>query len=109
MRAAMKKLGFMVATAVLLSALPRARADEWYGWQILIADAVSTGVFFAGANAGGDGGNALMSLGAAGFVLGGPAIHVAHADYANAGIDLGLRAGLTVGGSYIGARVGDDG
>jgi hypothetical protein len=105
----MKKLALAVVAALLASSAASAHADEWYGWQIMLADAASIGVMFAGANAGGQSGDTLMALGATGFILGGPTVHVAHADYLAAGADVGLRAGLTFGGAYIGARLEPDG
>jgi hypothetical protein len=100
------------AAAVLLAA-GMARGDEeperrWYGYQTLATDLVSLGAI-AGAAATGDG-NApkiLAGIGIAGYLLGGPLVHLAHGQSGNAGKSVAWRllapAGLTLVGVGFGA------
>jgi hypothetical protein len=89
---------------------PATAVRRWYGWQLILADAASTGLMIAGAL---DGGGATMAdehtgvaLGTTSFVtflLTGPLIHLAaHERFGTAAISLGLRAG----GALVGAGVG---
>ena len=95
----MRKLAILILPALLLGLGARtARADEeWYGWQILVADGLSTGLMIAGARSEG-----LTAVGLGGYFLAGPIIHGAHGDMPQAIADLGLRAGLPVAGLYLG-------
>lgn len=79
----------------------------WYGWQTLSLD----GALIAGTIAilvladGSDRGNTLALVPAAGFVLGGPTIHLVHHEPWRALGSLGLRAGLPVIGGAMGIGV----
>lgn len=68
--------------------------SQWYGWQTLTVDGLSTAAAFGGiglsVNSGATGG-ALFFIGMGGYVLGAPAIHLAHAEYGRAGLSLGVR------------------
>jgi hypothetical protein len=70
--------------------------ERWYGWQILISDASSLVLAgFAG------------PLGAAGYLVAPPLIHVSHGQGMRALASVGLRIGLPLAGAAI-AIVGTD-
>ena len=94
----------LVGVVALLGLGPReARAEEWYGEQVIISDVTSAGVTSIGIGANKDG---VMLLGAAMYVVGAPAIHAAHGDFGRAGISLGMRVGLPVLGAVAGSAAG---
>lgn len=76
----------------------------WYGWQTLSLD----GALIAGSIAiivaadGSERGNTLALVPAAGFVLGGPTIHLVHREPWRALGSLGLRTGLPALGAALG-------
>lgn len=81
----------------------------WYGWQTLVADGASL-TAFAGAmalyrpssGATQDLSAGLLVLGASGYVLGAPALHLAHDAPWRAAGSLGLRLGLPGAGLLAG-------
>lgn len=78
-----------------------ASSREWYGWQILTSDAttlVTTTLLLGSMN---DESYGQLNF-AAGYLVGGPTIHVAHGNYATAFGSLLLRAGLPTAGGLIG-------
>jgi hypothetical protein len=79
---------------------PAPTLRQWYGSQVLLADGVSfllgVGVARAG---GGDGG---LMVAAAGWVVGGPAVHAVHHRPGTALASLVMRAGLTLLPYYAG-------
>ncbi len=79
------------------------RVRTWYGWQILISDAVSAALVLGSAEAGIQEASDVATVA---FVLGGPVIHVLHGKTRTGLYSLGLKIGLPVGGALIGAAVG---
>jgi hypothetical protein len=77
---------------------------SWYGWQTLLSDAVSVGLMVSAANGHAD---ERGSVGAFGYALGGPIIHLAHGHAGKAGGSLGLRLGAPVVGVLIGFGIDD--
>lgn len=65
------------------------RERRWYGWQIMLADAASVGLIYAGAQ--GDNGT-LVALGVAGALTLPPLIHLAHRAPGDALASLAVRA-----------------
>jgi hypothetical protein len=90
----MRKLAVLL---LLICAAFPARADgNWYGWQIVLVDAGTIGLGIAAKSG---------AIGGAGYLLGGPIVHLAHGDYVEAGVDLGLRAALPLGGAIVGDKI----
>jgi hypothetical protein len=85
----------------------KVRSDSpWYGWQIGVADAASALGMAVGWSANGWAGNALADISLAGFVAGGPVIHVVHRRPAGVVLgSLGLRVGLPIVGGIIGGLI----
>src|SRR5688572_16172485 len=84
-----------LVVAILLLASP-ARAEtvtRWYGWQILLADAVFLGTTFA----------ARSPVPLLGTVVSGPVIHAANGNWATGLASLGARTVMP----YTGAILGD--
>jgi hypothetical protein len=81
---------------------------EWYGWQLLTSDAatlVTTTLLLGSFN---DESYGQLNF-AAGYLVGGPTIHVAHGNYGTAFGSLVLRAGLPTAGALVGcAAYGDN-
>lgn len=80
----------------VVSTGPRLRVEaehRWYGWQTLLVDTASFTTIFATALDDGPGG-VVPALGVAGYVLGGPVVHMAHGRWLHAGISGALRLGL---------------
>ncbi len=81
-------------------AQPPAMVSQWYGSQTLLADGIS---FVLGVGVGrlgnGDGG---LKVAAAGWILGGPAVHAIHRRPGTALASLVMRAGLTLLPYYAG-------
>jgi hypothetical protein len=77
----------------------------WYGWQVLIADALAAGVgaIAAPENAHGDAG--VIGLAAAGYIAGGGVVHLVHGRYLAAGLSLGVRLLLPVVGALVGSGI----
>jgi len=71
----------------------------WYGWQILIIDGLSTTLLLS---SGGEGSAA--TLGAIGYLGGGPLVHGAHGHVGKALGSAGLRFGLPVAGILLGLK-----
>jgi hypothetical protein len=90
-----------VAVVVLVLAITSssARADDWYGEQVLAVDAIGWGAILLGSQ-----GNAIpLALGGATLLLVGPPIvHGFHGSAARAGISLGMRLTGPVIGGLIG-------
>lgn len=86
----------------------RTPKSEWYGWQILTADATSMMVALGGTVSLENGKPAI--LGSIGYLVASPIIHGAHGNGGAALGSLGLRAGLpavgTLAGIFIGAGSG---
>ncbi len=67
----------------------------WYGWQTLIADTADIGLLLVALKTSDSSSTgAAVALGAVGFIVPAPAIHLAHGQGARAGISFGLRLGL---------------
>jgi hypothetical protein len=105
---------FADAAAVKLSPQQRDVAAqpgrEWYGWQTLMSDVISSGLLIGGLEMAGNSdsrsaptGYALATVGGAGYVLGAPALHFMHERPAAAAGSLGLRLVLPVLGGLIGS------
>jgi hypothetical protein len=77
---------------------------QWYGWQIIIPDAVGVSLVAAGIAGQFDstGGTALGVSALAILSLDGPITHIVHRRYAIAAASLGVR----VGGAVLGAIIG---
>lgn len=85
----------LVVALVLLAAAPaNAGERDWYGWEIMLTDAMSIGLVATGRTV-------PAVIGLAGYALAGPTLHVVHGDGAEALADLGLRVGLPVGASLL--------
>jgi hypothetical protein len=70
----------------------------WYGWQTLIADALSIGV--AAATQG-----EAATVGSIGYLAGAPIIHATHGNLGKGAGSVGLRFGLPVVGGGIGVAI----
>jgi hypothetical protein len=79
-------------------------STDWYGEQTLLADGLS--LLFALGAAGGET-EPLLVLASAGYVLGGPIVHLAHGSLWRAGVSLGLRVGLPLLFTAIGVQLED--
>jgi hypothetical protein len=85
-----------------------AGATEWYGWQTLLADGAALSLVVGGASLQSNktaqtGGGLLAVGGALTYVLGGPIIHVVNERALTGLASLGLRVGVPVGGTLLGA------
>jgi len=82
--------------------------SSWYGYQILLADAVALGLTAIAAEAGSE----AVLVGAAGvYLLGGPTVHALHRRPLAAVASLGLRIALpiafaAIGGASVNCRMG---
>ena len=85
-------------------------AATWYGWEPLLADAAGITLFFGGLELGREGLASAQVLTIVTSVciygLGGPLLHWARGWPDVALLDLGLRAGLPVGGAIAGFALG---
>jgi hypothetical protein len=86
-------------------------ASHWYGWQTLTADGTAvalllTGVGASAANEQSDSSTVFL-VGAAGAYAAPPVIHFAHGNIGRGVLSLGLRAGLPLGGAFVGANSRD--
>jgi hypothetical protein len=75
----------------------------WYGYQTLIADAASFGLFAAGLSVRSGG---LVAAGYTGFVLGTPIVHMVHGNVGPGFGSIGLRLLMPLIGLGVGAIVG---
>jgi hypothetical protein len=79
---------------------------KWYGWQTLVADGISTTVFFAAFNdddAGGDNTNeALAWAGIFGYELAPAVVHFAHKNPGRGFASMGIRLGMPLAGAFLG-------
>ena len=83
---------------------PEKRYEKvWYGYQPLIADAISISLFLGGAASTTDG---VTTAGYLGFILGTPIIHMAHGNIGKGFGSLGLRVGVPLTAAAIGAISG---
>jgi hypothetical protein len=71
---------------------------RWYGYQLLLADALSVGLIYAGA--GSDTG-ALATAGVGGMFLGAPIVHAVQGEPGRAFGSLGLRLAMPLAGAAI--------
>ncbi len=113
-----RTIRFALPVALLLAAATGARAQtppadggSNYRWQVATTDAAAIGAGLTGfALEGRDGAlgyvpsNALMGIGIGGYFLGGPIVHMAHKEYARAGVSLLVRLALPIVGGAIGGR-----
>lgn len=74
---------------------------RWYGWQTLLSDAASIGLFVSGVNDDGRG-DIRPAIGLFGYALAPPIIHAAHGHALKAFGSLGLRLGAPVVGAVVG-------
>lgn len=76
-------------------------AKQWYGWQVLAADAttITTTVLLAGDSRGKE--LAQYNL-IGGYLLGGPIIHLAHNNPGAAAGSIMIRAAMPVAGAFLG-------
>lgn len=92
---------------VAIEAPAPSHATEWYGWQTLLVDGASL-VLSVGAASTRSGATAgtlgLASL--AGYLFGGPLVHVGNGRALTGLGSLGLRTGLPVGGAIAGGLAG---
>lgn len=94
---------------------PPPRETRWYGWQTLLSDVGALALTIMAATSAGhdDDAAALRAalIGGSAFLLGGPAIHVAHGHGQTAGISFALRLGvpLIAGGIAAGIASGSCG
>lgn len=96
------------ASGAPAAVLPAAKApppSEWYGWQVLVADASSLSLGIVG----GLGGRSLPAagLGAVTYVGVSPIIHGVHGNAGAALGSLGLRVAMPTGGLFLGAAIGN--
>jgi hypothetical protein len=71
---------------------------RWYGYQLLLADALSVGLVYAGA---GSGTGALATAGVGGMLLGAPIVHAVQGEPGRAFGSLGLRLAMPLAGAAI--------
>ena len=81
---------------------------DWYGWQILLVDLASTAAIVGGSVAAQDGGTAIAIpiVGGAGYLAGGPLVHLAHGEGDRATRSALLRAFVPLGVGALGAGLG---
>ena len=81
---------------------------DWYGWQILLVDLASTAAIVGGSVAAQDGGTAIAIpiVGGAGYLAGGPLVHLAHGEGDRATRSALLRAFVPLGAGALGAGLG---
>jgi hypothetical protein len=95
--------GLLVVTSFLLLSSGRARADEpppkgqWYGAPVLLVDAASLAVALGSTGSGSPG---LGYVGAGGYLLGGPVIHIAHRNGDKAVLSLMIRVAAPLAFGY---------
>lgn len=80
---------------------------RWYGWEMLLTDAASFGVFVLGMGRDPNENEPFvpaLALGLGTLALSGPMIHAGRGSWARAGYSLALRAGLMLAGAAIGAN-----
>ena len=89
------------------STAPASTRNSWYGWQILLTDLASVGVFMGGAVNFRNQTASEMMVATSGFAyqFGGPAVHLAHHRPGGAGWSLLRRLVLPVGGGLLGAVI----
>ncbi len=80
---------------------------EWYGWEIMLTDAASLTLLFAGAMLAGDGDAQLLASGAVAAGVGGLAlapafVHLQHGNPGTAVASIGVRVGLPAAGMLAG-------
>jgi len=83
---------------------PRADAPGWYGWQLLVADALSVGVLAWGID---QDRTDLIVGGSLGYALAGPAIHLLHGRNRAGLQSLGQRIGGPLSVGYVALRVAE--
>jgi hypothetical protein len=86
--------GLALAVLVLAAAAPAHADNEWYGWQIMLADGLATTLVLSQQK-----GPAIAGL--VTYALAGPVIHAAHGDFVQGGIDLGARLVLPAAGTVV--------
>lgn len=93
----------------VLAPIPEREPPRWYGGDVLLADGVALGLLVIGGSLQSGGhdtiGSSLMIAGLGTYVLGGPAVHLAHDRPGAALGSLALRAGLPVASAYVGASL----
>lgn len=78
---------------------------QWFGWQTLIADAITMSLFFGGIAAEGDTGG-IIALGYLGYIHASPIIHWVHGNVGKGFASFGMRIGMPLVAAGIGAIVG---
>lgn len=78
---------------------------RWYGWEIAIGDGASVLGMAVGLSAGGWAGDALGEVSLAGYLAAGPVIHAVHGRLGATLGSVGLRVGLPLVGSLVGAVI----
>lgn len=87
-------------------AAPESTARNWYGWEIVAADATSgLAVAVAAGILRVDIGEAIL-IGGIGYLVGGPIVHLANGEGGGAARSLGLRLLLPVAVGALGAGIG---
>lgn len=81
------------AKGQISSTAPQEPRQEYYGWQVMLADAASLALLFNDEG---------TWLGVGGYALGGPIVHAAHGNVGSTLASAGLRAGLPVLGFFAG-------
>ncbi len=79
---------------------------DWYGWQIIAADATAISLVLIGAGEEGDAGPVLVAAGFGVFLLGAPFLHVANGEEENSAGSVALRMGAPVSGFLLGGFIG---
>jgi hypothetical protein len=92
----------LVATMLVATTPTPAHAEEstesqWYGWQLLLTDAVMLAASVA-----------IQPLFVVGYLLDGVLVHAAHGNAAGAAGSIGLRAALPAAGAAIGGAMCDE-
>jgi hypothetical protein len=91
--------GAQAKAAELLSSQPPSPPPVWYGWQILVSDAVTAGTWIA---ADATGSRILAGVGAATYLVAPPIIHDRHGDFGKVLGSFGLRLGAPLVGALAG-------
>lgn len=77
----------------------RPRQHNWYGWQVMMADAASVTSVHLGLEQRSE---ELALLGVGGYFFGGPLVHWAHGHVGKGFGSLGIRVGAPIAGAMIG-------
>jgi hypothetical protein len=96
-----------IGAAPEVSVVPMGAAvpERWYGWQSLMVDLSSVATMAGGAFVRGAGTAPIEIVGAAGYLLGAPLVHIAHDQGGNVGTSLALRTAVPGVAALLGVLI----